>query len=167
MGSVWTHSWGSFTNYSNDRCGFANSPYDCNLYRNNRLFLYKINILNISKPSNGLRYGRLVGMAVYLVFALPVEQFDLVRADSTSNHEEHREYQNGITFSNIHLNSMLYSIFINLLSGITLGLFSSLLTMKFGARYRCPQCDISFSRIDTLQNHLELPTVEGYKGLLS
>jgi hypothetical protein len=28
--------------------------------------------------------------------------------------------------------------------------------MKFGARYRCPQCDISFSRIDTLQNHLEL-----------
>ncbi|MGA9153849.1 MAG: FAD-dependent oxidoreductase, partial [Candidatus Nitrosopolaris sp.] len=39
---------------------------------------------------------------------------------------------------------------------ITLGLFSSLLTMKFGARYRCPQCDISFSRIDTLQNHLEL-----------
>ena len=28
--------------------------------------------------------------------------------------------------------------------------------MKFGAKYRCPQCDISFSRIDTLQNHLEL-----------
>jgi NADH:quinone reductase (non-electrogenic) len=51
---------------------------------------------------------------------------------------------------------MLYSIFINLLFGITLGLFSSLLSMKFGARYRCPQCDISFSRIDTLQNHLEL-----------
>jgi len=75
MGSIWTHSWGSFTNYSNDRCGFANSPYDCNL--NNRLFLYKTNILNISKPSNGLRYRRLVGMAGYLVFALPVEQFDL------------------------------------------------------------------------------------------
>ncbi|MFY9795827.1 MAG: hypothetical protein WAJ93_09065, partial [Candidatus Nitrosopolaris sp.] len=29
-------------------------------------------------------------------------------------------------------------------------------SMKFGARYRCPQCDISFSRIDTLQNHLEV-----------
>ena len=28
--------------------------------------------------------------------------------------------------------------------------------MKFGARYRCPQYDISFSRIDTLQNHLQL-----------
>jgi len=35
-------------------------------------------------------------------------------------------------------------------------LFSSLLSIKFGARYRCPQdCDISFSRIDTLQNHLQ------------
>ncbi|MRN69205.1 MAG: hypothetical protein FIO04_05835, partial [Nitrosopumilales archaeon] len=45
---------------------------------------------------------------------------------------------------------------INLLFGITLGLFSSLLSIKFGARYRCPHdCDISFSRIDTLQNHLQ------------
>jgi NADH dehydrogenase len=33
--------------------------------------------------------------------------------------------------------------------------------MKFGARYRCPRgCDISFSRIDTLQNHLEF--IHGY-----
>ena len=132
------------------------------------LFLYKTNILNISKPSNGLRYGFLVGTIVYLIFALPVEQFDLDRefehtlsssnlvVNTSHNHEENREYQNEITFSNIHLNSILYSISINLLFGITLGLFSSLLSMKFGARYRCPQCDISFSRIDTLQNHLEL-----------
>src|SRR5215831_7194106 len=123
------------------------------------LFLYKTNFLNISKPTNGLRYGLLVGTVVYLVFALPVEQFDLdaqfEQTLSSSSHEEKREYQNEITFSNIHLNSMLYSIFINLLFGVTLGLFSSLLTMKFGARYRCPQCDISFSRIDTLQKHLE------------
>src|SRR5215471_16119848 len=119
------------------------------------LFLYKTNILNISKPSNGLRYGLLVGTVVYLV-----EQFDLdaqfEHTLSSSYHEESREYQKEISFSNIHLNSMLYSISINLLFGITLGLFSSLLTIKFGARYRCPQCDISFSRIDTLQNHLEL-----------
>ena len=115
-----------------------------------------------------MRYGFLVGTIVYLIFALPVEQFDLDRefehtlsssnlvGNTSHNHEENREYQNEITFSNIHLNSILYSIFINLLFGITLGLFSSLLSMKFGARYRCPQCDISFSRIDTLQNHLEL-----------
>src|SRR5215813_4130437 len=54
-----------------------------------------------------------------------------------------------------HLYSKVFSIVINLLFGITLGLFSSLLSIKFGARYRCPQgCDISISRIDTLQNHL-------------
>jgi NADH:quinone reductase (non-electrogenic) len=41
------------------------------------LFLYKTNILNISKPSNGLRYGLLVGTIVYLVFAIPVAHFDL------------------------------------------------------------------------------------------
>jgi ABC-type antimicrobial peptide transport system permease subunit len=41
------------------------------------VFLYKTNILNISKPSNGLRYGLLVGVIVYLVFAIPVEQFVL------------------------------------------------------------------------------------------
>ena len=56
------------------------------------LFLYMTNILNINKPSNGLRYGLLVGTVVYLVFALPVEQFDLdaqfEQTLSTSNHEE-------------------------------------------------------------------------------
>jgi NADH dehydrogenase len=59
------------------------------------------------------------------------------------------------TFSNIQLNSTIYSISINLLFGITLGLFSSFLSIKFGSRYRCPACDISFSRIDILQSHLE------------
>ena len=65
------------------------------------LFLYKTNILNISKPSNGLRYGFLVGTIVYLVFALPVEQFDLDREFeqtlSSPSQEENREYQNEIT----------------------------------------------------------------------
>ena len=60
------------------------------------------------------------------------------------------------TFSNIQLNSTIYSILINLLFGITLGLFSSFLSIKFGSRYRCPVCDISFSRIDILQNHLNI-----------
>jgi hypothetical protein len=41
------------------------------------IFLYKTNILNISKPSNGLRYGLLVGTFVYLIFAIPVGQFVL------------------------------------------------------------------------------------------
>ena len=29
------------------------------------------------------------------------------------------------------------------------------MSIKFGARYRCPRCDISFARVDSLQRHLE------------
>jgi NADH dehydrogenase len=50
----------------------------------------------------------------------------------------------------------LNSLIINLVFGITLGLSSSFFSIRFGARYRCPNCDISFSRVDSLQRHLEL-----------
>jgi NADH dehydrogenase len=152
------------------------------------IFLYKTNILNISKPSNGLRYGLFVGALVYLIFAIPVEQFVLnpefrhTLSNNNGNDKNTVGYkeekgltgqsrgkveEKGIqvqkpnnitttTFSNIQLNSTIYSISINLLFGITLGLFSSILSIKFGSRYRCPSCNISFSRIDILQSHLEL-----------
>jgi NADH:ubiquinone reductase (H+-translocating) len=127
------------------------------------IFLYKTNILNISKPSNGFYYGLLTGTLVYLIFAIPVEQFVLnpefkvTLSGVTSNIADRgQEPTNNITFSTIRLYSTVFSVLINLLFGITLGLFSSLLSIKFGARYRCPRdCDISFSRIDTLQNHLQ------------
>jgi ABC-type antimicrobial peptide transport system permease subunit len=41
------------------------------------LFLYKTNILNISKPSNGLKYGLFVGTLVFFIFAIPVQEFVL------------------------------------------------------------------------------------------
>ena len=137
------------------------------------IFLYKTNILNISKPSNGLYYGLLTGTLVYLIFAIPVEEFVLnpeikVTLSGVSNNIVGRNQENGngigqggqgpsnnITFSTIQLYSVIFSVMINLLFGITVGLVSSLLSIKFGARYRCPSCDISFSRIDTLQNHLQ------------
>ena len=127
------------------------------------IFLYKTNILNISKPSNGFYYGLFTGTLVYLIFAIPVEQFVLnpefkvTLSGVTSNTVSRGQgSNNNITFSTIQLYSTIFSVVINLLFGITLGLFSSLLSIKFGARYRCPQdCDISFSRIDTLQNHLQ------------
>lgn len=137
------------------------------------IFLYKTNILNISKPSNGLYYGLLTGTLVYLIFAITVEEFVLnpeikVTLSGVSNNIVGRNQENGngigqggqgpsnnITFSTIQLYSVIFSVMINLLFGITLGLVSSLLSIKFGARYRCPSCDISFSRIDTLQNHLQ------------
>ena len=159
------------------------------------VFLYKTNILNISKPSNRLRYGLFVGILVYLIFAIPVQHFvlnpeirhvlegsnnnndsnhdgslhksngSIINSDLNMNANNNKEKvaqrpsnndNNNVTFSNFQLSSILYSILINLLFGITLGLFSSFLSIKFGARYRCPSCDISFSRIDILQNHLAL-----------
>lgn len=41
------------------------------------LFLYKTNILNISKPSNGLKFGLFVGFLVFAIFAIPVQEFVL------------------------------------------------------------------------------------------
>jgi hypothetical protein len=116
--------------------------------------------LNISKPSNGFYYGLLTGTIVYLVFAIPVEQFILnPEFEDIFSHKEPPEsieHSTTTTFSTMQLYSTVFSVVINLLFGIILGLFSSLLSIKFGARYRCPQdCDISFSRIDTLQNHLQ------------
>jgi NADH dehydrogenase len=35
-------------------------------------------------------------------------------------------------------------------------LVTSLLSIRFGSRYRCSICDISFSRIDSYQKHIEL-----------
>jgi len=124
------------------------------------VFLYKTNILNISKPSNGLRFGLFVGILVYLIFAIPVEHFvlspEFKRVSVDDIYSNDNNNNNNITFSNLQVTSILYSILINLLFGIALGLFSSFLSIKFGARYRCPSCDISFSRIDILQNHLLL-----------
>jgi len=41
-------------------------------------------------------------------------------------------------------------------------LSASFLSIKFGARYRCPSCDISFSRIDILQTHLLFVHTDDY-----
>ena len=104
------------------------------------VFLYKTNILNISKPSNGLRFGLFVGILVYLIFAIPVEHFvlspEFKRVSVDDIYSNDNNNNNNITFSNLQVTSILYSILINLLFGIALGLFSSFLSIKFGARYR-------------------------------
>jgi len=130
--------------------------------------------LNISKPSNGLKYGLFVGILVYLIFSIPVQHFVLnlefrhilVHNNSNNNinnnNSSNSNNNNSIIFSNFQVFSILYSIFINLLFGITLGLSASFLSIKFGARYRCPSCDISFSRIDILQTHLLFVHTDDY-----
>jgi NADH dehydrogenase len=123
------------------------------------IFLYKSNILNISKRSNGVIYGLITGIVVFAIFFIPVNQFvlspeiiDILPKVQPSITEAEvanmiRENQSSI---------MIGSIVMHLVFGVTLGIISSLLDIKFGAKYRCPKCEISFSRIDSLQKHLEL-----------
>src|SRR5919109_2141083 len=123
------------------------------------IFLYKTGILIISKFSNGVLYGLLAGTAVFVIFYIPVQQFILapetarmlaeMESPRITQAEAYQEISNNI------INIMIGSLITHLVFGITLGVISSLLSIKFGARYRCTECDISFSRIDSYQKHIE------------
>jgi NADH:ubiquinone reductase (H+-translocating) len=123
------------------------------------IFLYKTNLLNISKPSNGVIYGLIAGTVVFAVFFIPVNQFVLSPEIVHTLPEVQPSTTQAKAATMIGLNQlpiMVGSIVMHLVFGITLGLVSSLLEIRFGAKYRCPECEISFSRIDTLQKHLDL-----------
>ena len=123
------------------------------------IFLYKTNILNISKPVNGLLYGIFAGTIIFVVWAIPINEFILIPEnirtttdiDSTLTEQEVSQQ-----FQSNKFNIFLNSLFINLLFGITVGLVSSFLSIKFGARYKCSLCNVSFSRIDVIKKHLQL-----------
>ncbi|MGB8938043.1 MAG: FAD-dependent oxidoreductase, partial [Candidatus Nitrosopolaris sp.] len=132
------------------------------------VFLYKTGILNISKLSNGLLYGLLAGSIVFIVFFIPVYQFILapeinrttveMEVNTTSESEEYpstttapqHQYTNNFTVVTI------VWLLIHLIFGTVLGGVSSSISIRFGSRYRCTKCDISFSRIDSLQKHIQL-----------
>lgn len=42
------------------------------------IFLYKTNILNISKPINGFIYGIFAGTIIFVVWAIPINEFVLI-----------------------------------------------------------------------------------------
>jgi hypothetical protein len=126
------------------------------------IFLYKTGILIISKFSNGVLYGLLAGTAVFVVFYIPVQQFILApeTARTLAEMESPRIAQaKASEISNNIVNIMIGSLITHLVFGITLGVISSLLSIKFGARYRCNECDISFSRIDSYQKHIEAKSI--------
>jgi NADH dehydrogenase len=122
------------------------------------IFLYKSGILNISKPSNGLTYGLFSGSIVFAVFFIPVQQFvlgpqtvsTLAEVDPSISQPE----VTGMIEKNLST-IMAQSIITHLVFGVSLGFVSSFLSIKFGSRYRCADCDISFSRIDSYQKHRE------------
>jgi NADH:ubiquinone reductase (H+-translocating) len=135
------------------------------------VFLYKTGILNISKLSNGLLYGLLAGSIVFVVFFIPVYQYILapeitrtmagVKVTATS---QGKEYATTITttstpqyhYANNFTIVLLVWLLIHLFFGTVLGGVSSSISIRFGSRYRCTKCDISFSRIDSLQKHIQL-----------
>jgi NADH:quinone reductase (non-electrogenic) len=123
------------------------------------VFLYKTGILNISKISNGFLYGLLAGSVILVVFFIPVYFLILLpeinRTIETMTQAPDSEYET--TSSNYSFPLVIASyVIMHLVFGITVGLTSSTLSIKFGSRYRCSKCDVSFSRIDSYQKHLEL-----------
>jgi hypothetical protein len=106
------------------------------------IFLYKTGILNISKISNGVVYGLFAGSVVFVVFFLPVQYFVLsqqitntmVEIDpSMTEIDARQELENNFTII------ILGSIIMHLIFGVTVGFFSSVLSIRFGTRYRCSQ----------------------------
>lgn len=122
------------------------------------IFLYKTSLLNISKISNGIIFGLLAGSAVFTIYFIPLQQFilvpEIVHTMSKMMFMSQQEAARHI--SNNFLNILVGSAIMHLVFGVTLGIISSFLSIKFGSRYRCPIHDISFSRIDSYQKHVEL-----------
>ena len=118
-----------------------------------------VGILNISKLSNGISYGLFAGSVIFVAFFIPVYQFILapeiaftLKEMNTSMTQAQAANQLASNFVTI----MIGSIVTHLVFGVTLGFISSFLSIRFGSRYRCDICDISFSRIDSYQKHIEL-----------
>jgi NADH dehydrogenase len=120
------------------------------------VFLYKTNILIISKLSNGVLYGLFAGSVTYIVFFIPVYEsvltHEIASTLSTVGDVEYAAEYLAKNFFPI----MVGWLIIHLVYGVILGTVSSLLSIRFGSRYRCSKCDISFSRIDSYQQHIKL-----------
>lgn len=122
------------------------------------VFLHRIIKFNISKIKNGLIYGILAGVVVFAVFSIPVSQIFLgpnmaellAELDPDMSVIEASEVigQNFVP-------GLIDSFFMHLIWGVTIGVFASLLTRKFGANYRCHICDIEFSKMSTYENHVD------------
>jgi NADH dehydrogenase len=123
------------------------------------IFLYKTNILNISKPLNGFFYGIFAGTIIFVVWAIPINEFVLIPENIRTIADIDPSLPKQAISQQIESNklSILFnSLFINLLFGITVGLASSFLSIKFGTRYKCSICNVSFSRINIIRKHLQL-----------
>ena len=123
------------------------------------IFLYKTNILNISKPVNGFFYGIFAGTIIFVVWAIPINEFVLIPENIRTIADIDPSLPKQEIAQQIESNklSILFNLlFINLLFGITVGLAASVLSIKFGTRYKCNICNVSFPRINIIRKHLQL-----------
>ncbi|MGI9566038.1 MAG: NAD(P)/FAD-dependent oxidoreductase [Nitrosopumilus sp.] len=108
--------------------------------------LYKTNMLNISKISNGILFGMLAGGIVTIVFAIPVQYFWVQPTMAEINN---LPILNTVISQSFLINSFLT----HFLWGGTLGVLASILTAKRGMNYRCHKCDIEFSKLEIFDEH--------------
>lgn len=120
------------------------------------LVLYKSKMANISKISNGILFGLLTGFVVFVVFAIPVQQFLL--APNTA--QVITELNPGTTLEQVQgtmqesrITGLIDSLITHLIWGLTVGIIASILTARIGTNYRCHVCDIQFSKISTYNEH--------------
>ena len=108
--------------------------------------LYKTNMLNISKISNGILFGILAGGIVTIIFAIPVQYFWIQPTMAEIN---------DLPVLNLVLSEsfLINSFLTHFMWGGTLGVLASVLTAKKGMNYRCHTCDIEFSKLDTFNEH--------------
>ncbi len=123
------------------------------------VFLYKTGILNISKISNGLVYGIFAGSTIFVVFFIPV--YEYILSDQIANTIV--EINPGMRMIDVRdavekdfPSVIVGSLTMHLIFGVTVGFISSILSIRFGTRYRCPECNISFRSIDLYRKHREL-----------
>jgi NADH dehydrogenase FAD-containing subunit len=122
------------------------------------VFLYKTGILEISRPLNGLFYGLFTGTVVFLLWAIPVQHFILSPENARTIAAIDPSLTEQQILQNIENNGLVLlfqTSLRNISFGITLGLISSLLSIRLGKRFRCPQCNVSFSRVDSIKRHLQ------------
>ena len=86
----------------------------------------------------------------------PANTSEIFSSGYAVNCNSEQEYYAVRQYSSNLLIIMISWFIIHLIFGVTVGIISSLLSIKFGSRYRCSICDISFSRIDSYQKHIEL-----------
>lgn len=121
------------------------------------LILYRgLKILNISKILHGLVFGSIAGIVAFVIFFIPVYQLLLApnMIEIITELDPHMSVLEAtdIIQSN-YAQTLLDAIFTHVIWGLTLGVLSSVLTNKFGARYRCHRCDIEFSKVKTYEHH--------------